>query len=129
MLINIQTRHFHSSINHREQSFHKALITGYLRPMNIAKFLRTGFFIVTQVFSCEVGKIFKSTFSYRTPPVTASALPVAASVFFLKKYYLIAISQSCYDVLIIFSSRYIVWCIKSRTLLFINLSSIVRFSE
>ena len=85
MLINIQTRHFHSSINHREQSFHKALITGYLRPMNIAKFLRTGFFIVTQVFSCEVGKIFKSTFSYRTPPVTASALPVAASVFFFKE--------------------------------------------
>ena len=78
-------RHFHSSINHREQSFHKALITGYLRPMNIAKFLRTGFFMVTQVFSCEVGKIFKSTFSYRTPPVTASALPVAASVFFFKE--------------------------------------------
>ena len=50
MLINIQTRHFHSSINHREQPFHKALITGYLRPMNIAKFLRTGFFIVTPLF-------------------------------------------------------------------------------
>ena len=32
-----------------------------------------------------------------------------------------------YDVLIIFSSLYIVWCIKSRTRLFINLSSIVRF--
>ena len=83
----------------------------------------------TQVFSCEVGEIFKNTFSYRTPPVTASALPVAASVFFLKKYYLTAISQPCYDVLIIFSSRHIVWCIKSRTRLFINLSSIVKFSK
>ena len=83
----------------------------------------------TQVFSCEVGKIFKNTFSYRTPQVTASALPVAASVFFLKKYYLTAISQPCYDALIIFSSWHIVWCIKSRTRLFINLSSIARFSK
>ena len=37
------------------------------------------------------------------------------------------------DVLIIFSSRHIVWCIKSQTLFFINLSpnlsSIVRFSK
>ena len=39
----------------------------------------------TQVFSCEVGEIFKNTFSYRTPQVTASALPVAASVFFFKE--------------------------------------------
>ena len=45
MLINIKTRHFHSSINHREQLFHRTLITGYFRPVNIAKFLRTGFFI------------------------------------------------------------------------------------
>ena len=52
----------------------------------------------------------------------APALPVAASVFFLKKYYLAAISQPCYDVFIIFSSRHIVLCIKSRTRLFINLS-------
>ena len=29
-------------------------------------------------------EIFKTTFSYRTPPVAASALLVAASVFFLK---------------------------------------------
>ena len=43
MLINIKTRHFHSSINHREQLFHRTLITGYFRF--IAKFLRTGFFI------------------------------------------------------------------------------------
>ena len=87
-----KTCHFHSCINRREQLFHRALIAGYFRPMNIAKFLRTGFFIehlqnalfyrtTTQVFSCEVGKIYKNTFSYRTPPVTASALPVAASVF------------------------------------------------
>ena len=40
-----QNRHFHSSINHREQLFHRALITGYFRPVNIAKFLRMGFFI------------------------------------------------------------------------------------
>ena len=45
MLINIKTRHFHSSINHQEQLFHKTLITGYFRPVNIAKFLRTGFFM------------------------------------------------------------------------------------
>ena len=38
----------------------------------------------TQVFSCEVGEMFKNMFFKRTPPVTASALPVAASVFFLK---------------------------------------------
>ena len=41
----------------------------------------------TQVFSCEPCEIFKNTFSYRTPPVTASASPAAASVFFLKQYY------------------------------------------
>ena len=45
MLINIKTRHFHSSVNHREQLFHRTLITGYFRPLNIAKFIRTGFFI------------------------------------------------------------------------------------
>ena len=45
MLINIKTRHFQSSVNHREQLFHRTLITGYFRPVNIAKFLRTGFFI------------------------------------------------------------------------------------
>ena len=45
MLINIKTCHFHSSTNHREQLFHRTLITGYFRPVNIAKFLRTGFFI------------------------------------------------------------------------------------
>ena len=43
MLINIKTRHFHSSINHQEQLFHRTLITGYFRPVNIAKFLRTAF--------------------------------------------------------------------------------------
>ena len=39
MLINIKARHFHSFINNREQLFHRALITGYFRPVNIAKFL------------------------------------------------------------------------------------------
>ena len=126
MLVNIKTRHFHSSINLREQLFHRTLITGYFRPVNIAKYLRTGFFIdhlqkqsfadipqngvtplflkvshtskkalvleslfkklagcrlatslkktPTQVFSCEVGEIFKNIFSYRTPPVTEHLL-------------------------------------------------------
>ena len=45
LLINIKTRHFHSSINHQEQLFHGTRITGYFRPVNIAKFLITGFFI------------------------------------------------------------------------------------
>ena len=45
MLINIKTHHFHSSINHQEQLFHRTLITGYFHPVNIAKFLRTDFFI------------------------------------------------------------------------------------
>ena len=40
MLINIKTRHFHSSIN-QEYLFHITLITSYLRHVNIAKFLRT----------------------------------------------------------------------------------------
>ena len=43
MLINIKTCHFHSSINHQEQLFHRTLITGFFRPVNIAKFLRTAF--------------------------------------------------------------------------------------
>ena len=38
MLINIKTRHFYSSIIHQKQLFHRTLITGYFRPMNIAKF-------------------------------------------------------------------------------------------
>ena len=45
MLINIKARHFYSSINHQEQLFHRTLITGFLRPVNIAKFLRTASFI------------------------------------------------------------------------------------
>ena len=36
----------------------------------------------TQLFSCEVSKIFKNTFSYRTLQVTPSAPPMAAAVFF-----------------------------------------------
>ena len=39
---------------------------------------------LAEVFSCEVCKVFKNTCFYRTPLVTAFALPVAASVFFLK---------------------------------------------
>ena len=43
MLINIKTRHFHSSINYQEYLFHRTLITSYSRPVNIAKFLRAAF--------------------------------------------------------------------------------------
>ena len=42
-LINIKTRHFHSSINHQELFFHWTRITSYFRPVNIAKFLRIAF--------------------------------------------------------------------------------------
>ena len=91
--------------------------------------LATSWKTPTHVFSCEVFEIFKNTFPYWTPPVTTSTPPVAASVFFSKRYYLAVTSQPCYDVLIIFSSRHIVWCIKSRTRLFINLSSVVTFSK
>ena len=45
MLINIKTRHFHSSINHQEQLFHRTLTIGYFRPVNNAQFLRTDDFI------------------------------------------------------------------------------------
>ena len=34
MLINIKTRHFHSSISHQGQLFHRTLITGYFHPVN-----------------------------------------------------------------------------------------------
>ena len=77
-------------------------------------------------FPVNIGQFLRQRF-YRTSPVADSA-------FF--KSNLTAISQrcECYDVLVIFSSqhvleRYIVWCIKSRTRLFINLLSIVRFSK
>ena len=43
MLINIKTRHFHSSNDHQESLLHRALITSYFRLVNIAKFLRTAF--------------------------------------------------------------------------------------
>ena len=39
----LKTRHFDNSINHQEQFFDRTLITGYFRPVNIARFLRTGF--------------------------------------------------------------------------------------
>ena len=43
MLINIKVRHFHSCINHQEHLFLRNPITSYIRPVNIAKFLRTSF--------------------------------------------------------------------------------------
>ena len=45
MLINIKKRHFHCFINYEERLFHRTLITGYFRPVNMAKFLKTDFFI------------------------------------------------------------------------------------
>ena len=42
-LINVKTRHFHSSIKHQEHFFHRTCITSYFCPVNIAKFLRTAF--------------------------------------------------------------------------------------
>ena len=42
----ILKRHFHSSINYQEEQLYRiTLITGYFRPVNIAKFLRMGLFI------------------------------------------------------------------------------------
>ena len=78
-----------------------------------------------QLLSCEVYEIFKNIFLYKTLPVTPLRWLL---LYFFKKSNYKAISQPCYDVQIIFSSRYIVWCIKGRTRLFINLSSIVSFS-
>ena len=43
IMINIKTRHFHSSINHQKHLFHRTLITSYVRHVNIEKFLRTTF--------------------------------------------------------------------------------------
>ena len=42
-----------------------------LRP---ATLLKKETLALTQVFSCEFSKIFKNTFSYRTPLVTGSVL-------------------------------------------------------
>ena len=96
LLINIETCHFHSSINQQEHLFHSTLITSYFCPVNIAKFLRKTILkntsrsrslqmfskTQTQVFFLEVCEILKNTFFYRTSPVPASAPAVAASVFF-----------------------------------------------
>ena len=57
----------------------------------------------TKVFSCEVCEIFKNTFFfYRTLPVTASAFPVAASVFFGNLVMIMYLVGYGYDLLIIF---------------------------
>ena len=45
ILTKIKKLHSHDSINHQEQLSHRTLITDYFRPVNIAKFLRTDFFI------------------------------------------------------------------------------------
>ena len=43
ILINIRTRQFHISISHQEHLLYRTLNTSYVRPVNIAKFLTTGF--------------------------------------------------------------------------------------
>ena len=50
-LINV-TCHFHSSINHQEHFFHRACITSYFHPVNIAKFLKTAFLYTSRSFFC-----------------------------------------------------------------------------
>ena len=51
MLINMKTRHFHSSINHQEYHFHRTLITSYVGHVNIAKFLKGR--ILCEIFLSE----------------------------------------------------------------------------
>ena len=90
-------------------NFIRKIFQHWCFPTKFAKFLRTPIFYLRktasicftskyynwrpatllkkttiQVFSCEVREIFRSTFFYRIPLVTASAPSVAASVF-LKK--------------------------------------------
>ena len=54
-------------------------------------FLKVGGFFKkeapTQVFSCEIGELFKSTFFYRTPPVAASEQTQEISVIHLAKEF------------------------------------------
>ena len=49
MLINIKTRHFHSSMNCKEELFNRTLITGYFGPVYIAKFLKLASAIFYQI--------------------------------------------------------------------------------
>ena len=175
MLINIKTRHFHSSINHQENLSQIAHITSYFRPVNIAKFLRTAFlqstsrssrlqmFFKTDVLSSftkftgkhlcwifflknlqagglqphkkehntvvflRVCKVFKSTFSYRTPLVNALHLWSLLLCFFKK-----VLLNSYFPTLLwrtnIFSfSAHRLMYTKSK--LFVYFSSFVRFSK
>ena len=76
------------------------------------------------MFPCEVCKIFKKIFFYRTPRVSGSAPPVAASVFFKKSNQAALLWRTNN----FFFSTHRLMC-KSRSRLFINLSSIVKFSK
>ena len=82
----------------------------------------------TQLFSCEVCKIFKNTLSYRTPQWLLLHLWWLL-LYFFKKVLLNSYFAPLLRCSISFSSRNIVWCIQSWTRLFVNLSSIVRFSK
>ena len=66
MLINIKTRHFHSSMNYKEQLFYRTLITSYFRPVYIAKFLKlaSAMFYQILIFSQNDGplKTMKNVF-------------------------------------------------------------------
>ena len=121
-MINVKTRHFHSSINNQEHLFHWTLYHYLLSSYEYCKVFKNSFFIehlrssrLQMVFKIVVLKSFPNftrkhlywslflkktllkkslqhscfpvkfanflrTVFYRTPPVTASALPVAASV-------------------------------------------------
>ena len=81
-----------------------------------------------QVFSCELWEIFKNTIFLQN--TSSDCFCTSGGCFYMSlKYHLTAISQPGYDVLIIFSSRHLVSCIKSRIRLFINFLSSVRFSK
>ena len=122
MLINIKTRHFHSSINHQEHLFHRTLITSYFRPVNIAKFLRTAFLYtsrssrlqmffkigVLKSFSNFTGKhLCWSLFlkncrlkncSFITKRLQHRCFPVKFANFFKERIFLQNISGDCFCI-------------------------------
>ena len=66
MLINIKAHLFHSSMNYKGQLFDRTLITGYFRPVYIAKFLKltSAIFYQILIFSQNDGplKTMKNVF-------------------------------------------------------------------
>ena len=77
-------------------------------------------------FPVKFNKTFKNTYLfYRTPPVAAAAPPVTASVFFKK--VMKQIFRNLLMTYFFFSTHRLMY--KKSGCLFINLSSIVRFSK